>query len=199
MDFIKKHFWALKEKYNRNNRFIRSLRKQGAKVGERVQIVDAYGFLYEPWTAYLIEIGSDVIISSGVRFVNHDSSYSNIIKGYDKVRYGVIRVNNNVYIGVNSIVMPGVEICSDVIVGANSLINKTITESGIYVGSPARKISNLPLDEELNKKTVDRTKSFIVNLPGQFEIPSFNKKGFILQRVRESYRNWERSRFESDD
>ena len=51
-------------------------------------------------------------------------------------------LQDNVFIGAGAIVMPGVEICSGVIIGAGSLVNKSISKPGTYVGRPCRRISS---------------------------------------------------------
>jgi sugar O-acyltransferase (sialic acid O-acetyltransferase NeuD family) len=46
-------------------------------------------------------------------------------------------VNNNVFIGSNSVIVNGVSISSQTVIGAGSLVQKNITQSGIYYGNPA--------------------------------------------------------------
>ena len=43
---------------------------------------------------------------------------------------------NNVHIGSNATILP-IEICSNVIIGAGSVVTKDISEPGIYAGNPA--------------------------------------------------------------
>jgi serine acetyltransferase len=45
-----------------------------------------------------------------------------------------------VTIGTNAAVLPGINICDNVIIGAGAVVNKDITDPGTYVGVPARKI-----------------------------------------------------------
>lgn len=54
----------------------------------------------------------------------------------------VFRLGDNVVIGANTVVVGPVEICDNVVVGAMSLVNRSITEPGTYVGIPARRISD---------------------------------------------------------
>jgi len=49
-------------------------------------------------------------------------------------------IGRNCFIGASSIIMPGVEICDGVTIGAMSFVNKDITEPGVYVGQPIRKV-----------------------------------------------------------
>ena len=56
-------------------------------------------------------------------------------------------LGDNVVIGANSVVMGPVDICDNVLIGAMSLVNKSISEPGVYVGVPARKVSAEVSDE----------------------------------------------------
>ena len=47
------------------------------------------------------------------------------------------KIGNRVSIGSNATILP-VEICDDVVIGAGSVVTKSITKPGIYAGNPAR-------------------------------------------------------------
>lgn len=49
-------------------------------------------------------------------------------------------IGDLVYIGTNAVVREKIKICSNVVIGLNSGIVKNIVESGIYVGTPAKRI-----------------------------------------------------------
>jgi sugar O-acyltransferase (sialic acid O-acetyltransferase NeuD family) len=53
---------------------------------------------------------------------------------------GICSFGDNVYFGTNAAVKQGVEICNDVVIGMGSVVTKNITESGIYIGNPAKKL-----------------------------------------------------------
>lgn len=53
---------------------------------------------------------------------------------------GNCNIEDRVYFGTNSSVRQKVDICSDVTIGLNAGVVKNITESGVYVGVPAKKI-----------------------------------------------------------
>lgn len=53
-------------------------------------------------------------------------------------------IGNNVFIGSGARIIGGVTIADNVVVGANAVVTKSITESGITVaGIPAKKISDV--------------------------------------------------------
>ncbi|MUK26520.1 acyltransferase [Aliivibrio fischeri] len=114
-------------------------RFQGVKVGNKCRIF-IKNFGSEP---YLIEIGNNVTIAAGTRILTHDGSLCLVSdeKGR-RYSYKKVKIADNIFIGVNSIILYGVNVCSNVIIGAGSVVSKNITEPGVYVGVPARKIKD---------------------------------------------------------
>lgn len=51
-----------------------------------------------------------------------------------------ITVGDNVYIGNNTIILPGVNIGNDVIIGAGAIVTRDIPDNSVAVGVPARVI-----------------------------------------------------------
>ena len=51
-------------------------------------------------------------------------------------------IEDNVFVGAGAIILPGVKICTGTIIGAGSVVNKSIYEPGTYAGVTCRKISN---------------------------------------------------------
>ncbi|MFM4852726.1 acyltransferase [Aeromonas caviae] len=85
-----------------------------------------------------ISLGKNVSISAGAKLISLKLNY--VAEGAYEHIGGPILIGSNVQIGAGSIILPGVSICSNVIVGAGCIVSKSITEPGIYVGVPARKI-----------------------------------------------------------
>lgn len=84
-----------------------------------------------------ITLGESVVIAgSGTQFWTH---------GFDHRRsrsVAPIAIGNNVFIGAASTVAQGVQVCPDVVVGAGSVIHRSITEPGLYVSYNLRKVCN---------------------------------------------------------
>ena len=98
-----------------------------------------------------VEIGSFTVIDAKEKVVIEDnvkigwscSIFSNsTIDG----KKGKIVLKQGCKIGANSVIMPGVTIGENSIVGANSLVRNDIPSNEIWVGSPAKKIKSLDND-----------------------------------------------------
>lgn len=88
-----------------------------------------------------IRIGSNLRMGPNVGLIsaNHD------LQDYDKwVDVGPIEIGDNVWLGMNVVVMPGVKIGNNVVVGANSTVNADIPDNSIAVGNPAKVIREKP-------------------------------------------------------
>ncbi len=125
--------------------YYKYLRKKGIKLGDNVKF-------YSPWTIsidiqrpWMIEIGNDVHLTSGVRILQHGYDWCVLQKKYGEVlgSSGKVKIGNNVFIGVNTTILKGVTIGNDVIIGANSLVNKDCINPGVYGGNPVRYIMSL--------------------------------------------------------
>jgi acetyltransferase-like isoleucine patch superfamily enzyme len=89
----------------------------------------------------LVTIGDDCFIGHGVMFINDLFSKGGPAQG-DKSLWMSTKIGNKVSIGSNATILP-VEICDNVVIGAGSVVTKSITNPGVYAGNPARLIKNL--------------------------------------------------------
>lgn len=89
-----------------------------------------------------LRIGSDVSIGHNVRIYTSKVSTKELIRTRNKkVICGDVVIGDNVLIAANVYIGPGVQICDNVVIGANSVVVNSITESGVYAGSPAKLVS----------------------------------------------------------
>jgi acetyltransferase-like isoleucine patch superfamily enzyme len=116
------------------------LRAQGARIGKNCFLYNHINAYSEPW---LIEIGDDVTITAGVYLITHDGAsrlFRRELRAANPVfgnGFGVVRILDNSFIGVNSIILPGVTIGPNAIVGAGSVVTKDVPEGLVYAGNPA--------------------------------------------------------------
>lgn len=111
----------------------------GVTVGDNCRIyIQEFGS--EP---FLITIGNKVTITAGVRILTHNGSTWLIEDDEQGRRYDhrPVSIGNNVFIGIDSIICPGVCIGDQVIVGAGSVVTKSIPNDSVVVGNPAKIIS----------------------------------------------------------
>lgn len=97
-------------------------------------------FSTEPWC---VTLGDNVHITDDVVFVCHDGGtllYRHLVPDLEITK--PITVGDNVYIGIRSIIMPGVSIGNNVIIAAGSVVTKDLSDNGIYGGVPARLIKS---------------------------------------------------------
>ncbi|MGP5346520.1 acyltransferase [Psychrobacter celer] len=125
-------------------------RMKGVTVGKNCRIYTR-NWGSEP---FLVTIGDKVTITSGVKIITHDGSTWLVHddEGNRYQHYARVTIENNVFIGVNSIIMPGVTIGNNVVVGAGSVVTKSIPDNSVAVGNPARVITSFDKLEEKIKK-----------------------------------------------
>ena len=112
-------------------------------IGRNCRIFHDVGLGSEP---YLITIGDNVEITGGVRIITHDGGIKVPMNlGFCKEAdlFGEVVIGDNVFIGINSIILPGVHIGNNSIVGAGSIVTKDVEEMSVVCGVPARKVSTV--------------------------------------------------------
>ena len=152
------------EKLAKRRDYVKYLRKKGCKIGEGCEIYLSANFGSEP---YLIAIGNHVRVNSDVNFISHDGGVW-VVRQYLKSTlneaekidmFGKIEVGNNVHIGTNATIMPGVKIGDNCIIGCGAIVTYDVPDNSVAVGVPARVIETLDEYIEKNKDDFVYTKS----------------------------------------
>ncbi|MBR6655383.1 MAG: acyltransferase [Alistipes sp.] len=100
---------------------------------------------------YLISIGSHCNLSD-CRIFTHGGARSIRSKYPNFDCFGKVVIGDYVYIGRGVLIMPGVTIGSNVLVGAGSVVTKSIPNGMMVAGNPARIICTIDEYYERNKK-----------------------------------------------
>lgn len=90
-----------------------------------------------------VEFGDNVFVGPNCGFYTsgHPLNYEIRNKGLEYAK--PIKVGNNVWIGGNVCVMPGVTIGDNVVIGAGSVVNKDIPSNSVAVGNPCKVIREI--------------------------------------------------------
>ena len=107
---------------NPSEALVERLRSLGMRIGEGTIFFDPPSNIVDETRPWLIEIGNDVQITHGVIILTHGYDWS-VLKGlYGEVlgSAGKVTIGNNVFIGMDTIILKGVTIGNNVIIGAGS-------------------------------------------------------------------------------
>ena len=86
-----------------------------------------------------ISIGEEVIVSQGAHLCASTHDYNNPVH---PLILAPISINNHAWICADAFIGPGVCVSEGAVIGARSVVSKTIPEWTVYAGNPAIKIKN---------------------------------------------------------
>ncbi|MGR2667470.1 acyltransferase [Vibrio campbellii] len=150
---------------------VRYAKKIGVNIKGNAYI---YGSSYEMFSAepYLVSLGDNVYISVDARLICHDGSTLPFRNQYpDFELAGKIDVGDNVFIGTRAMILPGVTIGNNCIIGANSVVTRDVPDNTVVGGNPARIIKST--DDFLNKSLKRSLK--IGHLSGYEKVEAYKK------------------------
>lgn len=141
--------------------YIKHLRNIGVKIGDDCTFFAPMKTLVDEQYPWMITIGDNVQITEGVKILTHDYSWS-VLKtlkpkksageGYEPGPHhegvvlgasGHVIIGNNVFIGMNAIVLRDVVIGDDVVIGAGAVVSKDCPSGGVYAGNPAHRVADI--------------------------------------------------------
>lgn len=132
--------------------YVTYLRSLGMTIGDNTVIYSPNYCVIDQTRPWMIEIGNNVSITTGVTILTHGYDWS-VFKGmYGDVlgSAGRVKIGDNVFIGMHSTILKGVTIGDNVVIGANSLINKDVPDNCVVVGNPQRVVCDI--DSYLEKR-----------------------------------------------
>lgn len=147
--------------------YVKYLRNKGINVGKNVEFFDPTRTNIDVTRPYLISIGDYCKITSDVIILSHDYSKSVLRLKYKEIigEAGMVNIGNNVFIGMNSIVLRGVKIGNNVIIGACSVVTHNIPDDVVVAGNPAKVVMTLwEYYEKRKKNTLSEAKEYAKNI-----------------------------------
>lgn len=118
-----------------------------------------------------ISIGADCVISKHVTFLTHDYSFTTGLRSIGKSSdsdlqiQDSIKLGNNVFVGLGTILLPGTSIGDNCIIGAGSVVKGAIPSGSVVAGNPAKILCNI--EEFTKKKIANMSKYEVRNQYGQ--------------------------------
>ena len=116
--------------------------KSNVYIGNNCRINGAYIHAQDS-----ITIGDNCVIASGVNIIDsngHETYSSNRTIGRDNPKE--ISIGNNVWIGINAIVLKGTRIGDNSIISAGSVVKGDFPANCIIQGNPAKVVKTFELD-----------------------------------------------------
>ncbi|MBU5681109.1 acyltransferase [Blautia sp. MSJ-9] len=126
----------------------------------------------------LIKCHNNVRIASNVTLCTHDAihhmvNYAFKLKNPLNEKIGCIEIQDNVFIGTNTTIMYDTKIGPNVIVAANSLVNKDIKD-GVWGGIPAKYICSI--EEYIEKRKCEQLEGKLFSKTNEKMWENFRKK-----------------------
>ncbi|MEG0997406.1 MAG: acyltransferase [Clostridiales bacterium] len=130
------------------------LQENNIKVGKETKFFDASTTCIDAGRPCLLEIGEYCKITAGVIILTHDYSRSVLRRVYGEILGEAKKtiIGNNVFIGMNSIILMGTQIGNNVIIGAGSVVSGIVRDNVVIAGNPARIVRTLEEHYEVRKK-----------------------------------------------
>lgn len=120
------------------------LRSKGMRIGNGCDLQDPCMFYDIDYS--LIEIGDNVTVTATAGFMTHDGSTRVLVGNhvpFIPTMIGKIVIHDNVFVGVRSLIMPGVSIGPNSIIAAGSIVTKSFDGGYVIGGVPARKLKSI--------------------------------------------------------
>ena len=162
---FRKIYYFFDEK--KRKKYLDRLIENGLNLGKNVEIIDT--FFFDPSHCFLISIGDNCTICPNVRLIAHDASTKKIL-GYTKI--GKINIKQNCFIRDSAIILPGVTIGANSVIGAGAVVTKDVPSNTIAAGNPAKVISSVEeyikkIEPVSKRKKIFNEEYFIENLDEQ--------------------------------
>jgi len=112
------------------------LKARGLVVGQNFHMLQDVAI---DWShCWHIRIGDDVTLARGVIILAHDASTKGSL-GYTRI--GKVDIGDRVFVGAASLILPGVRVGNDVVIGAGSVVTHDVADGTVVAGNPARVIA----------------------------------------------------------
>lgn len=169
MKINKIHLYYLKFKliyftrFCKPNTFNKILSLEGFEIGKGTFFYDPNSMTIDRERPWMLKIGKYCKITKGTILLTHDYSRSVLRRKYGEIigEAGKTTIGDNVFIGMNSVILMGTNIGNNVIIGAGSVVSGTIPDDVVVAGNPAKVIRTLEEHYQRRKiKSIEEAKLY---------------------------------------
>lgn len=114
--------------------------------GEKIQIGEGSNFGRNSWIANDTVFGKNVMTGPEIIILSYNHSFQLTGVPFNQQGYTTrspIIIGDNVWIGTRTIILPGVHIGNNTVIGAGSVVTKSIPSGVMAAGNPAKIIKEL--------------------------------------------------------
>ncbi len=135
-----------------SDEYIRALKAQGATIGKGTYFFAPKATYFDSVKPWLITIGEYCKITSHVTILAHDYSRSvaRYVYGENWGGAAPVEIGDNVFIGMNAIILMGTTIGNNCIIGSGAVVKGNIPSNSVVAGNPGKVICTL--DEYFKKR-----------------------------------------------
>ena len=181
--------------------FNRILTFEGFSIGEGTIFYSPNTISIDRERPWMLNIGKYCKITKGCIILTHDYSRSVLRRKFGEIigEAGETIIGDNVFIGMNSIILMGTKIGDNVIIGAGSVVSGNIPDNVVVAGNPAKIVRSLDKHCEIRKnRTLDEAKIYYRSYKeryGKYPEESFKSPFFSLYTNRDNVNYENDSRF----
>ncbi len=118
-------------------------RLRGVRINSVFRVYIAPNVLLDSIYPEYITIEEDVKLTRGSRIITHFNPTDSQKKMGLDIEKSEVLIKSGAFIGVNSIILPGVTIGMNSVIGAGSVVTKDVPDYKIAAGNPAKVIGDI--------------------------------------------------------
>ena len=121
------------------------LRKLGCHIGTGTVFYTPSTIMVDITRPCLISIGNNVHITQGVTILTHGAEWLVLRELYHRPfgSAGKVTIEDNVFVGMHAIILKGVTVHGNSVIGAGSVVTKDVPAGSVVAGNPARIVMSI--------------------------------------------------------
>jgi maltose O-acetyltransferase len=150
-------FFGLRQRFHdmRSRRRWRILQERGLRIGRNVRLPDS--LWVDSAHCNLISIGDNSGFAGDCVILSHDAMMNEFL---DASRIGRVIIHESCHFGTRTVILPGVEIGPRTIVGACSVVSRSLPPDTVCMGNPAQPVCTLEEYLQKHRKAMQTRKTF---------------------------------------